>query len=213
MAFMSEQDANQIAALRKAKRVTQHELAERLGVHVVTISKLERGKMQLTTKWIHLIADALGVHPGDVFAPPQRVDVVFLAGSIKRGNLANFNTKNMQRYAYEIDDPEDQASAWIGVADESLAPFFHWGDVLRFTSYYEDIHLVSEGRLVFVQTDDGRDIMGTVEKVHEHYLFDIRTITGTLHREVKTKFFWLFSGAIIRALDDTATEMMEKLAE
>jgi transcriptional regulator with XRE-family HTH domain len=54
---------NRIAEQRKAKRMTQHDLAEALGVHWVTISKLERGKMKLTMEWITKISGALKVAP------------------------------------------------------------------------------------------------------------------------------------------------------
>ncbi|CDZ54032.1 Hypothetical protein NGAL_HAMBI2427_54480 [Neorhizobium galegae bv. orientalis] len=166
--------------------------------------------MQLTSKWIHRIAEALEVHPGDVFQPPQAVPIIWLYGSIKRGNLANFEPTNPERYVVPLDDPEDTASVWLGVMDDSLAPFFHWGDALRFTSYYEDIHTIAEGRLVFITTDDGREILGTLEKVHAEFVFDIRTMTGVVHKGVKSKLFRLFTAAQVRALDDETVELIEK---
>lgn len=59
---------NRIRELRLAGDLSQQELADAIGVSKVTISDLERGKMQLTVEYMRRIARALGVTAADVLA-------------------------------------------------------------------------------------------------------------------------------------------------
>lgn len=61
-------DPNRIRELRLAKDWSQQALAELVGVSKVTISDLERGKMQLTLDYMKRIAKALGVTPGELLS-------------------------------------------------------------------------------------------------------------------------------------------------
>ncbi|HWL72131.1 MAG TPA: helix-turn-helix transcriptional regulator [Geminicoccus sp.] len=54
---------NRIAEVRKSKKLTQGQLAEKVDVHVSTISRLENGGIDLTQEYIELIAAALEVEP------------------------------------------------------------------------------------------------------------------------------------------------------
>jgi transcriptional regulator with XRE-family HTH domain len=56
-------DPNRIRELRLARDWSQQKLADLVGVSKVTISDLERGKMQLTLDYMKRIAAALGVTP------------------------------------------------------------------------------------------------------------------------------------------------------
>ncbi|MCU0438818.1 MAG: helix-turn-helix domain-containing protein [Raineya sp.] len=51
-----------IAETRKSKGISQTELAERIDVSQDIISKIEKGKIELTVNRLHKIAGALGVH-------------------------------------------------------------------------------------------------------------------------------------------------------
>jgi DNA-binding XRE family transcriptional regulator len=59
--------SNRIAALRKRSGLTQEQLAEKLGCHWITVSKLERGKIQLTTSWIDKISSLLVCSASDIW--------------------------------------------------------------------------------------------------------------------------------------------------
>lgn len=194
-------DGNRIAEARKAKGVTQQELADRLGVHSVTMSKLERGKMQLTTKWISRIAEALGVEQGDVWKPTSFEERVLLAGGIGGGAIQDWNLAKKQHYSFHTEDFFDESSFWIGVSDESLAPFFHWGDVLKFTIYYE-ADSRCENRLALIVTDDDRQLLGTLERYSEEGRIDLRAINGLTHRQITPRTFALFTGAFVRRIDE-----------
>ena len=57
---------NRIAAERKARGMTQQQLADAVGAHWITISKLERGHIKLTTDWLEKLAKPLGVRTMDL---------------------------------------------------------------------------------------------------------------------------------------------------
>lgn len=66
---------NRIKELREQQGLSQTQLADRLGAHYLTISKLERGEMQLNTKWMDRIAGALSVSARDLIAEGSAVDL------------------------------------------------------------------------------------------------------------------------------------------
>lgn len=54
---------NRIRYLRKLRKLTQVELAERLGVSHSAVQKLEAGTVDLDTKWMKQLSTALDVKP------------------------------------------------------------------------------------------------------------------------------------------------------
>jgi transcriptional regulator with XRE-family HTH domain len=56
---------------RKARKLTQPALADRAGVHRVTISRLETGREAPTMETVAKLAGALGVEVGELFAAPK----------------------------------------------------------------------------------------------------------------------------------------------
>lgn len=50
-----------IAGMRKSKDITQKELAAKIGTSVSYLSNVETGKVTTTVKYLHKIAEALGV--------------------------------------------------------------------------------------------------------------------------------------------------------
>jgi transcriptional regulator with XRE-family HTH domain len=66
MAIMKNTPKNRIAEERKARGMTQQQLADAVGSHWITISKLERGRIKLTTDWLEKLSKPLGVNPSDL---------------------------------------------------------------------------------------------------------------------------------------------------
>ncbi len=60
-------DAMRAAAIRKAKGLTQAELAEMVGTEQPTISRFEKGSDAVTLRLIRQVADALDVTVADLF--------------------------------------------------------------------------------------------------------------------------------------------------
>jgi DNA-binding XRE family transcriptional regulator len=67
---------NRIAEVRNARKMTQQELADAVGAHWITISKLERSRMKLTTDWLDKLAIPLGVRARDLL-PPETPSAFF----------------------------------------------------------------------------------------------------------------------------------------
>lgn len=57
-----------VATLRKARNVTQQQLAEDIGVSVVTIAYIETGKQWVRPKTLGKIAKSLKVNISDLFS-------------------------------------------------------------------------------------------------------------------------------------------------
>lgn len=57
---------NRIAELRKAKGMTQDQLAEEIGTTINNLGKLERGARRLNQDWIDRISAALGCEPEEL---------------------------------------------------------------------------------------------------------------------------------------------------
>jgi DNA-binding Xre family transcriptional regulator len=66
---------HRIKELMRANRVSRDELADRLGSHPVTVSKLISGPMNLTLDWIERLAAALGVLPHEILASSEPAPV------------------------------------------------------------------------------------------------------------------------------------------
>ncbi|WP_022697893.1 helix-turn-helix domain-containing protein [Euryhalocaulis caribicus] len=73
---------------RKHRDLTQGQLAEKVGVSVVHISELERGKKSYTRPMLVKLADALGVQPADLISrlPDQGADIVSIWDRIPTNN-------------------------------------------------------------------------------------------------------------------------------
>ena len=59
-----------LAALRKQKGMTQQQLADRVGVHVVQLRRYEAGTSQPTLDVIRSMAVALGISADALLSPP-----------------------------------------------------------------------------------------------------------------------------------------------
>lgn len=63
---MQGKHPNRVRELRLAAGMKQRQLAERVGVSVQELSKLERGERRLTFAWMERLGSALGVTPAAV---------------------------------------------------------------------------------------------------------------------------------------------------
>lgn len=57
----------QIRMIRKAKGLTQENVAERCGIRVTRISDIERGQTNASLKTLEKIINALNISPGELF--------------------------------------------------------------------------------------------------------------------------------------------------
>ncbi|WP_031248033.1 helix-turn-helix transcriptional regulator [Mesorhizobium sp. LNHC229A00] len=76
-----------VMAHRKRAGYTQEQLAERAGVSIDTISKIEVGATGARFPMIEKIAVALGVDPAELFSP------AIPSGALRRGPLLDLTTR------------------------------------------------------------------------------------------------------------------------
>jgi len=169
---MSTQKSNRIAEIRKAKGLTQQELAEALGVHWITVSKLERGVMQLTSTWIEKIAAALKVDEVDLLAAkPKRLtyDVEAIIGD--NGQIQRVKDEEREEIV-EIEPAEEVYSFWASVQTDALYPAFQFNDIIRFVTLLEEEWADYDGKLAYVVLDNDQEGFGVFEAGSTEGLFD-----------------------------------------
>jgi DNA-binding XRE family transcriptional regulator len=135
--YMRRRTKNRIAELRNAQRMTQQELADAVGAHWITISKLERGRMKLTTDWLEKLAVPLGAHPRDLLPD---VDFGFTLAEPDRIYSAR-----------KLPAPK-MAPIWLTIQDDTHEPLLHTGDevqLLPLTNLIGKQRKNAEGRLAF----------------------------------------------------------------
>lgn len=64
---INQQLGSKIQRVRKAKRMTQEDLAAKIGIQTATISNIERGETDTSVYTVHKIAQALRTHIRDLF--------------------------------------------------------------------------------------------------------------------------------------------------
>ncbi|WP_082894631.1 helix-turn-helix domain-containing protein [Sulfitobacter geojensis] len=63
--------AANVRAIRAADGMTQETLAQRSGVSLATVSRVERGQANINVDKLEALADALGVHASDLAVEPS----------------------------------------------------------------------------------------------------------------------------------------------
>lgn len=75
--------ANHLRAWREHAKLTQQQLAEKVGSKASVISELESGKIQLSAKWLRVLAPHLGTTPGFLLDhAPDELDTAFLRAAL-----------------------------------------------------------------------------------------------------------------------------------
>ncbi|MBM7322403.1 helix-turn-helix transcriptional regulator [Agrobacterium sp. S2] len=125
---------NRIAEIRKRMGLTQAQLAEKVGVHWITISKLERGQIQFSDDWKDRLAEALNVEPDVLLPVNRRLTSIEVAGEIMPGGIVEQYTDDEGIHTYTLWNGAFHAlhRVWYYVNTNALAPLFHDEDLLCF---------------------------------------------------------------------------------
>ncbi|MCZ7494114.1 helix-turn-helix transcriptional regulator [Agrobacterium rhizogenes] len=125
---------NRIAEVRKRYGLTQSQLADKVGVHWITISKLERGLIQFSDEWKERLGEALNIDP-DLFLPAnRRLTTIEVAGEILPGGIIEQYSEKEGVHTYTIWNGAFHAlnKVWYYVNTTALEPLFHDEDLLCF---------------------------------------------------------------------------------
>ena len=186
--------SNRIAEARKRAGLSQQALADAVGAHWITISKLERGQMQLTSSWLDRIGDALQINPAELLSrsvSPRRIEV---EGVIKTGGIAEMwdETSDANMAPGDFLDAD---TSWMLVEGDALWPLFQAGDLARFV--HRDLSDAPSylGRLVIAvpvgEAESAVGIVGFLERGSEDGLFDIRPLNQPPRKDVSVDALWV----------------------
>ena len=198
-----KQNTNRIGELRLNRSWSQGELADRCGAHWVTISKLERGQMQLTQDWMERLAAVFGVHPTEILADPPLFRTVYVRGGIlDASNVLSYNIfvdKKEESVEHEgADDmtfsvqfgaPESDRTVWYIVESEAFYPFIRAGDFVRFTypAFYDAEMFVGRICLIDVDVEDRGRLIGVPTRGSSNDLFNIQIFGKDLISNARVK--------------------------
>lgn len=77
--------ANRIKELMRERNLSRDDVADGVGAHPITVSKLISGKMKLTTEWMDKFATVFGVPREQIIAPPAATRIIKVRSFIEAG--------------------------------------------------------------------------------------------------------------------------------
>ncbi|MCC0035450.1 MAG: helix-turn-helix transcriptional regulator [Hoeflea sp.] len=137
---MSQRFATALRATLKERKISNEKIAEMIGAHPVTVSKLLNGRMKFTEEWMEKFGQALGMSTGQIIAtggeaiqppanPNHRTPVYGLAAASIRGNLTMTNDPVEWVKSPPAIETVRDAYAVI-VTGSSMEPRYHAGDII-----------------------------------------------------------------------------------
>ena len=190
---MSER-TNRIAEFRKKAGLTQADLAERVGSHWITISKLERGKMQLSFEWAERLSKALGVGEFDLFEDKETEKTVFIEGAVgDRGKISFYfddkGEEDFEAVLLPLGIQRTVADTWVQIETDDFYPVLNIGDFVRLT--YLDTSEQPEryvGRLMAARGEDSDPlVMGILTPSPSTGKYEIRALSGAPRTDMEIK--------------------------
>ncbi|KMO20635.1 helix-turn-helix transcriptional regulator [Methylobacterium platani] len=202
---MSTETPNRIAELRKQKRMTQQQLAEAVGAHWITISKLERGKIALTYEWAARIGKALGVGEFDIYKNKITRRNIFVSGYVQNGGIGYFySTAEGKRYEHPLDIEIDlftrAETSWFVIEDDAGFPFFQTGDVVQVTWQDNDAADDFISRMCLVGAKDRSGlILGFLSRGKNIGTYDVNVVGGSVVKDIIIEELGFISMALFNA--------------
>jgi len=180
---------NRIHELRNERDMTIEDLAEKAGLSVSYVSRLENGERNLSVKNLNLFAHALGVSPQEILAksPGRAPNVVSVMGRIGAGaEILPDEEQIPPEGLYEIETPftlPDDALAFE-VKGESMWPRYDDGDIIicwRQGVVADEVL----GWEAAVKTSTGQRFLKRVLQGAEHGTYDLESHNAPPIRNVR----------------------------
>lgn len=173
-----KQPVNRIAQIRKQRGMSQQDLADAIGAHWVTVSKLERGKLPLSEEWAEKIATALKVDEIALNLEQSIKARIYVDTVVLEGRSRGLVSREPLPLELGTGVGSTGDALWALVADGSLYPFFQPGDVLRLVVQIEDPSQFV-GRLCLIRpSHEAKHHIGFLENGTEPGKFTIRRLSG-----------------------------------
>lgn len=153
---------NKIKELREALKITQYELADRIGTSAPQINRLEKGERRLTKEWADRLAPALKTTPQSLLF--EETPTVPLIGYVGAGSILHLDDPD-QGVFDEVEAPEDATEKTVAVKIEGdcLGSFLN-----GWTVFYDNEPKAPTqdmiNKLCIVWLDDGQVLIKEIRK-------------------------------------------------
>lgn len=208
----SDQAPNRIAEVRRARKLTQQAVADLLGIHWITVSKLERGRMKLTVEWAQRLASVLNVPVFDLYARTDQATNVFPVGVIgSKGDLILRNNCEPGTLPDEVlitlGTAQTANNAWVMVSNDEMRPFLHPGDLIHVNFLPKDARpseYLDRLVLAFTKAPDVPDglhgTFGTLSRGSAPDLYDIKPFGSAPHQDIKIASLCIVTLIVVRSM-------------
>jgi len=169
---------NRIAQIRRERKLTQQQLAEKLQTHWITLSKLERGTQKLTWPWMQRIAEALQVPPHRLAQGDESIATVWITGVLeKNGELADYENDQMGKRLVYASVFDEVYNDWYEIEGDTLWPFFKDRDLIGCTMTEMPSELYLDRLVVFLDKQ-GTHRVGVLGRGSRVGLFNLQVGAG-----------------------------------
>jgi transcriptional regulator with XRE-family HTH domain len=186
---MTKSPPNRIAEERKSSGMSQQDLADAVGSHWITISRLERGRMKLTTLWMERLARALNVLPIDLLASTKPIAPAVVSGAVgEDGTLALFPKSEWSKTSVKNTHFNSPGNFWVEVDGRSHEPVLHPGDFIQLIpAPDDDIGRAVLGRLCYLELKKGKGRLGFLYEGSKPGLWDLFWLGGRILKDVRPR--------------------------
>lgn len=192
---MSSNAPNRIAELRKQKGLTQQALADAVGAHWITISKLERGKLPLSFEWAERLGKILGVGEFGVYKQDLGKQPIFVDGVITDGGVAYYYSdedgkEDFDAYDVSLSLARKGNTNWFLIDNDGFFPFFQTDDLVQVEWVNTDeVEALCLNRLCLAgvtKKDEKRErlILGFLVRGKKTRQYDLNILSGPPLRDV-----------------------------
>jgi DNA-binding XRE family transcriptional regulator len=180
--------------------MSQQELADSVGAHWITISKLERGKLRLSLDWVERLSRALGVDPSELYPSEGATRAIYIKGAVgDRGEIVEvFDDEDRPVAEINLAYPDLGEMKWVQIQTDDLYPFFQNGDLVGVVFPKKRDFSAALNRLCIVEFDDGRECLGLLSHGSRAGRYDFRAIVGAPRQDVKPAMLGIVTQAIFQ---------------
>jgi transcriptional regulator with XRE-family HTH domain len=193
--YMKIPRSNRIAELRKAAGLSQAQLADAVGAHWVTISKLERGQQKLTFEWMEKLAPVLNVPVYRLMGQDLPSTPIRVFGEINGDGFRSFGADGIVEVQLHADVTRSPINDWYIVRGDDFWPFFHDGDYIALTSTDRPSEEFI-GRFCTFLTEEDLEFFGVLAPGKDQGRFNIAIPGKTGHFNLKGRV-WRYLGCAV----------------
>ena len=198
--------------LREAAKLTQEQMAERLGISISLYNGLENEKRRMNADYLEGAAAIFGIPAADLIIEPAQP--IPIAGRVGAGATVPLYDATEDGGLFQVNTPAQlrrlgPASNFAAVEVEgiSMVPMYQPGDVLFFRrATHEGIPNEDVGRPCIVEDEDGHAWVKQVRIGDKPDLFHLTSLNPTAETRHNVRIKW--AARVMLALP---AEMVERL--